>query len=51
MLPADLCMRDDKLFRKYSELYAKDRDAFFDDFAAAFGKLMELGCPTLKSRL
>jgi cytochrome c peroxidase len=43
MLPADLWLLQDKEFRKYVELYAKDEAAFFSDFAAAFSKLMELG--------
>eukprot|EP01038_Epipyxis_sp_PR26KG_P004687 gene4687-6583_t len=45
MLPADLALIQDKEFRKYVELYAKDEKAFFDDFAAAFSKLLELGVP------
>jgi len=43
MLPADLALADDKEFRKYVEIYAKDREIFFADFSRAFGKLMELG--------
>lgn len=43
MLPADLWLLEDKEFRKYVELYAKDEQAFFNDFAAAFSKLLELG--------
>jgi len=43
MLPADLALRDDPEFRKYTELYANDQQAFFNDFAAAWPKLMELG--------
>jgi len=43
MLPADMALMEDKEFRKYVELYAKDRDVFFADFARAFGKLLELG--------
>lgn len=35
----------DKSFRKYVELYAKDQDKFFDDFAAAYQKLLHLGVP------
>lgn len=44
MLPADLWLMQDKEFRKWVELYAKDEAKFFADFAAAFTKLMELGC-------
>ena len=28
---------------RYADLYAKDEEAFFKDFAAAFSKLLELG--------
>ena len=35
----------DKSFRKWVELYAKDQDKFFDDFAAAYQKLLHLGVP------
>jgi len=35
----------DKSFRKYVELYAKDQDKFFEDFAAAYQKLLHLGVP------
>lgn len=43
MLPSDLVLIQDKEFRKYVELYAKDQDAFFRDFASAVGKLFALG--------
>ena len=43
MLPADMALLEDPSFRKYVELYAKDEDKFFKDFAAAFSKLLELG--------
>ncbi|KAI9503635.1 heme peroxidase [Coemansia spiralis] len=43
MLPADMVFRTDPQFRKYSEIYAADQDAFFADFAKAFTKLLELG--------
>ncbi len=45
MLPADLAFINDKEFRQYVELYAKDNEAFHKDFAAAFKKLLELGVP------
>lgn len=47
MLPADLAFLDDKEFRKYVELYAKDKQAFFEDFSAAYAKLLSLGCTSL----
>jgi cytochrome c peroxidase len=43
MLPADLALVLDPEFKKYVELYAKDQNAFFADFAKAFSKLLELG--------
>ncbi|KAL6784691.1 hypothetical protein ACKKBF_B02810 [Auxenochlorella protothecoides x Auxenochlorella symbiontica] len=45
MLPTDMWMVWDKKFRQYVDLYAKDQDKFFEDFAAAFSKLLELGVP------
>jgi len=43
MLPADIALVQDPGFKKYVELYAKDGERFKKDFAAAFGKLLELG--------
>jgi len=43
MLPADLALIQDAKFKPYCELYAKDKNAFFNDFAKAFAKLLELG--------
>lgn len=45
MLPAEIAMYNDKSFKKYFELYAKDQDKFYEDFAKAFKKLIELGVP------
>jgi len=45
MLPSDIALIKDPGFKKYVELYAKDEDAFFKDFAKAFAKLLELGVP------
>ncbi|RIA95444.1 mitochondrial putative cytochrome c peroxidase [Glomus cerebriforme] len=45
MLPADYAFFTDPEFKKIVEEYAKDKQAFFNDFAAAFGKLLELGVP------
>lgn len=39
MLPADLALLYDTEFKKIVELYAKDEQAFFNDFAAAFSKV------------
>jgi cytochrome c peroxidase len=45
MLPIEITMLEDKDFKPYFELYAKDTERFFTDFAAAFKKLIELGVP------
>ena len=45
MLPTDLEIVKDKSFRKYAEVYAKDNDAFFNDFRDAVVTLFELGVP------
>ncbi|CAN6680487.1 unnamed protein product [Malus baccata var. baccata] len=42
-LPTDKALLDDPEFRRYVELYAKDEDAFFKDYAASHKKLSELG--------
>jgi len=43
MTPADLVLLSDHKFRPVVEMYAKDEDVFFQDFAAAFAKLLALG--------
>ena len=43
MLPTDLALLSDASFRPWVELYANDRDRFFEDFAEVFAKLIELG--------
>lgn len=43
MLPTDMALRQDSRFRKYVEVYARDKQAFFRDFSRVFEKLMELG--------
>jgi catalase (peroxidase I) len=45
MLTTDMALTTDKSFRKHAEVYAKDQDTFFRDFAAAFGKMLENGVP------
>jgi len=45
MLPSDLALVADPEFKKWVEIYAKDEDRFFKDFAKAFSKLLELGVP------
>ena len=45
MLQSDMILISDPTFKKYVEMYAKDEDLFFKDFAKAFAKLLELGAP------
>ncbi|GAA0154353.1 hypothetical protein LIER_12357 [Lithospermum erythrorhizon] len=42
-LPTDKALVEDQEFRKYVELYAKDEEAFFEDYAESHKKLSELG--------
>ncbi|XP_039012352.1 L-ascorbate peroxidase 3-like [Hibiscus syriacus] len=42
-LPTDKALVEDPKFLRYVELYAKDEDAFFRDYAASHKKLSELG--------
>jgi len=49
MLPADLALLADPEFKKWVVTYAKDQDKFFNDFATAFGKLLDLGVNREKS--
>ncbi|KAL6644395.1 hypothetical protein ACP70R_016003 [Stipagrostis hirtigluma subsp. patula] len=42
-LPTDKALLQDPEFRPYVELYAKDEDAFFKDYAESHKKLSELG--------
>lgn len=43
MLPTDIALTKDKHFIKWVELYARDKERFFEDFTKVFEKLMELG--------
>lgn len=43
MMPTDLELRDDLVFRGFSEIYEKNQTIFFKDFAKAYKKLTELG--------
>jgi len=45
MNPADLAFLSDKNFKKFVDLYAENEEKFFQDFAKAFSKLLELGVP------
>mmetsp|Transcript_44629 Transcript_44629/g.85322 ORF Transcript_44629/g.85322 Transcript_44629/m.85322 type:complete len:336 (+) Transcript_44629:62-1069(+) len=50
MLPSDMALLWDKAFQKQVAIYAKDEALFFDDFAKAFKKLMELGVPAFNPK-
>jgi len=43
MLPTDIALTEDPKFMKWVQVYAKDEDKFFTDFAKAFARLLELG--------
>ena len=47
MLPTDHALLRDPKLRAYAEKYASDSKSFFADFAAAWEKLLELGCTRL----
>lgn len=49
MLPSDMAIVQDKKFRKFVELYARDGEKFFSDFSAAMVKLFENGVPFTSS--
>jgi len=45
MLPADMALKEDPVFRKVTEEFAANEEAFFTEFSSAFAKLLELGVP------
>jgi len=49
MLPSDIVLIQDKKFRPFVQMYAKDNDLFVKDFTVAYTKLTELGCKGLKA--
>jgi catalase (peroxidase I) len=51
MLISDLALLKDPAFKVHVETYAKDQDAFFADYTAAWTKLQELGCTDLRDDL
>jgi hypothetical protein len=42
MLPTDMALRTDHVFRRYARMYADDEQLFFKDFSAAYSKLLAL---------
>ncbi|XP_027179235.1 L-ascorbate peroxidase 3 [Coffea eugenioides] len=49
-LPTDKALVEDPEFRRFVEIYAKDQEAFFRDYAASHKKLSELGFNPPSSR-
>ena len=49
MLPSDLALVQDDKLRAWVQIYAKNQDLWFKDFANAFQKLEELGTVRLGS--
>jgi len=45
MLPTDMALKTDPSFLKWVEVYAKNEERFFADFATAYAKLLSQGCP------
>lgn len=45
MLPTDIALIQDPIFKKHVQQYAKDNQAFFKDFSDVVCKLFELGVP------
>ena len=45
MLPTDMALVQDKIFRPHVERYAKDDQVFFKEFSDVIVKLLELGVP------
>jgi hypothetical protein len=45
MLPTDMALIQDEKFRPFVEIYAKDQNLFFKDFAEDFGRLLSLNAP------
>jgi cytochrome c peroxidase len=43
MLLTDIALTQDKRFKQYVEIYARDKERFFADFSKAFEKLVKLG--------
>jgi catalase (peroxidase I) len=45
MLPTDMALLTDPIFKQHVEKYANDEELFFDDFSDVFARLTSLGCP------
>ena len=42
MLPTDMALRTDPVFKRYARMYADDEKRFMNDFSAAYSKLLAL---------
>ena len=51
MLPTDMALLKDSRFQEHVRKFAASEDVFFEDFSAAFQKLMELGCEGLDGKV
>jgi hypothetical protein len=49
MLPTDMALRTDHVFRRYARLYADDEQLFFKDFSDAYAKLLALSTKPKRS--
>jgi hypothetical protein len=49
MLPTDMALRTDPVFRRYARMYADDEQLFFKDFADAYSKLLALNTKSKSS--
>ena len=49
MLPTDMALVQDKVFRPHVERYAADHEVFFKEFSDVVVKLFELGVPFQKN--
>jgi len=45
MLPTDMALKTDPIFRPIAQEYADCQDIFFKDFSSAFARLVSNGCP------
>lgn len=48
MLPTDIALLQDDIFKSFVETYARDQELFFRDFVSVFSKLVELGVNNLQ---
>jgi catalase (peroxidase I) len=49
MLPSDMALLEDPIFKGLVEKYAADQTAYFKDFSDAYEKLSELGIPKIET--